>query len=314
MQIDGLWRYYGAHCAVRDISFEVRRGEVLGFLGPNGAGKTTTMQIITGVLAASAGQVSIAGHDIISKARQARAHIGYLPERPPLYPDLRVDEYLRYTGRLRGLTGAALEEARLRAEQRCGLDTVSRRLIRNLSRGYQQRVGIAQAIIHSPAVVILDEPTVGLDPIQIREIRDLIRELGHDHSVLLSTHILPEVQSVCDRVLIVSEGKLVLDRRLSELNESGTGSSSIVVGLSNAPDLSVLQQLHQIQRISALAAGRYRIEYDGTPDFAEQFAQFAIDRRWGLFELYTETDSLESVFIRLTGSDAADEAGRGVAA
>ncbi len=274
---------------------------MLGFLGPNGAGKTTTMQILTGVLAASRGRVLVAGHDIVDQARRARMHIGYLPEQPPLYPELSVDEYLRYAGKLRGLKGAALAESLLSSKTRCGLDDVGRRLIRNLSKGYQQRVGIAQAIIHSPAVVILDEPTVGLDPIQIREIRDLIRELGRDHSVILSTHILPEVQSICDRVLIVNQGELVLDRRLADL-DSGE-SASIIVGLRNAPDLSVLQQLHQIKRISSLAGDRYRIEHDGTPDFAQQFAQFAVDRKWGLFELMTESDSLEAIFIRLTGSD-----------
>lgn len=302
IDVDGVWRYYGDDCAVRNVSFQVHRGEVLGFLGPNGAGKTTTMQILTGVLAASRGRVSVAGHDIVDQARRARTHIGYLPEQPPLYPELSVDEYLRYTGKLRGLKGAALAEALANSKTRCGLGDVGRRLIHNLSKGYQQRVGIAQAIIHSPSVVILDEPTVGLDPIQIREIRDLIRELGRDHSVILSTHILPEVQSVCDRVLIVNQGELVLDRRLADL-DNGDQAASIIVGLRNAPDLSVLQQLHQIKRISSLAGDRYRIEYDGTPDFAQQFAQFAVDRKWGLFELMTETDSLEAIFIRLTGSD-----------
>ncbi len=313
ISVDGVWRYYGDYCAVEDISFQVQRGEVLGFLGPNGAGKTTTMQIITGVLAASAGAVSVAGHDIVDAPRRARMHIGYLPEQPPLYPELSVDEYLTYAGKLRGLRGPALREALTRSKERCGLSDVGHRLIRNLSKGYQQRVGIAQAIIHSPAVVILDEPTVGLDPIQIREIRDLIRELGQDHSVILSTHILPEVQSVCDRVLIVHNGELVLDRKLSELRDSGPGSS-ILVGLKNAPDLTVLQQLNQIKRISRLASDRYRIEHDGTADFAQQFAQFAVDRKWGLFELITETDSLESVFIRLTGGDKATVVNSTVAA
>lgn len=304
IDVDGVWRYYGDTCAVRDVRFQVRRGEVLGFLGPNGAGKTTTMQIITGVLAASRGKVRVAGHDILEQARAARRQIGYLPEQPPLYPDLSVDEYLRYAGKLRGLSSKTLSSSLSRSKERCGLAEVGRRLIRNLSKGYQQRVGIAQAIIHSPPVVILDEPTVGLDPIQIREIRDLIRELGRDHSVILSTHILPEVQSVCDRVLIVHNGELVMDRGLAELSDTGPGAS-IIVGLRNAPGLQVLQQLNQIKRISSLAADRYRIEHDGTPDFAEQFAQFAVDRRWGLFELVTEADSLEAVFIRLTGSDQA---------
>ncbi|MDZ7735068.1 MAG: ATP-binding cassette domain-containing protein [Gammaproteobacteria bacterium] len=230
INVDGVQRYYGDDCAVSDVSFEVHRGEVLGFLGPNGAGKTTTMQIITGALAANAGSVSICGHDILDQPRRARSHIGYLPEQPPLYTDLSVDEYLTYAGRLRGTARPVLRDAVLRSRERCGLKETGRRLIHNLSKGYQQRVGIAQAIIHSPSVVILDEPTIGLDPIQIREIRALIRELGRDHSVILSTHILPEVQSVCDRVLIINQGELVLDRQLSELS-TDTPGSTIQVGL-----------------------------------------------------------------------------------
>lgn len=305
INVESVWRYYGDHCAVHNVSFEVQRGEVVGFLGPNGAGKTTTMQMLTGVLAVSAGRISIAGHDIIDAARRARAHIGYLPEQPPLYPDLCVDEYLRYAGRLRGLRGRELGAAVERSKTRCGLEQSGRRLINNLSKGYQQRVGIAQAIIHSPSLIILDEPTVGLDPIQIREIRNLIRELGTDHSVILSTHILPEVQTVCDRVLIINNGELVLDRKLSELTSDNAGSW-ILVGLNNAPDLSTLQTLNQIKSITPLADNRFRIEHDGSSDnFAAEFAQFAVDRRWGLFELTAERDSLEALFIRLTGSDAA---------
>lgn len=303
INVDGVQRYYGDYCAVSDVSFRIHRGEVLGFLGPNGAGKTTTMQIITGALAANAGSVSICGHDILDQARQARSHIGYLPEQPPLYTDLSVDEYLTYAGRLRGLRGQYLRDAVLRSKERCGLKETGQRLIRNLSKGYQQRVGIAQAIIHSPSVVILDEPTIGLDPIQIREIRALIRELGQDHSVILSTHILPEVQSVCDRVLIINQGKLVLDRELSELS-TDTPGRTIQVGLKNPPDIGVLQQLNQIKSITPLADNRFRIEHDGSSNnFAAEFAQFAVDRRWGLFELLPEHDSLEAIFIRLTGSD-----------
>lgn len=303
INVDTLWRFYGDHCAVRNVSFQVKRGEVLGFLGPNGAGKTTTMQIITGVLSANTGSVAVGGYDIIDQARKARTHLGYLPEQPPVYPDLTVDEYLAYAGKLRGLRGRALSQARENSKNRCGLTDVGRRLIRNLSKGYQQRVGIAQAIIHSPSVVILDEPTVGLDPIQIREIRALIRELGRDHSVILSTHILPEVQSVCDRVLIIHNGELVLDRPLAELS-GDRAAKSVQVGLRNPPDMNVLQQLKQITSITQLADNRFRIEHDGSShNFAEEFAQFAVDRRWGLFELQPERDSLEAIFIRLTGGE-----------
>lgn len=302
IQVDSIWRYYGTVCAVRNVSFEVRRGEVLGFLGPNGAGKSTTMQIITGVLAASAGSITVDGHDIIAAARRARSRIGYLPERPPLYPDLSVDEYLRYAGRLRGLRGTGLREAIDRSKQRCGLEQAGRRLIHNLSKGYQQRVGIAQAIIHSPSVVILDEPTVGLDPIQIREIRSLIRELGSDHSVILSTHILPEVQAICDRVLIISNGELVLDRNLGDLSAEGPGSS-LQVGLRYPPEISELENLNGVNSVTSLGENRFRIEYDHDSGLPEHLAVFAASQNWGLFELIPERDSLENIFIRLTGGD-----------
>ena len=219
ISVDHVSRYYGNECAVNDISFSVHRGEVLGFLGPNGAGKSTAMQMICGVLSASTGQITVAGHDMFESPKVAKKHLGFLPEKPPLYQDLNVDEYLCYAGRLRGIGKTELKEAVAYSKQRCGLAESGKRLINNLSKGFQQRVGIAQAIIHSPAVVILDEPTSGLDPNQILEIRELISELGNDHSVILSTHILPEVQSVCDRVLIINQGKLVLDERVDNLQQ-----------------------------------------------------------------------------------------------
>lgn len=215
--VDQVTRHFGKHCAVADISFTVERGEVLGFLGPNGAGKSTTMHMICGVLATSSGSISIAGYDIVETPIQAKQYIGYLPEQPPLYIDQTVDEYLDYCARLRRVPKQNLAAAISNIKQRCGLEQVGNRLIGNLSKGYQQRTGIAQAIIHSPAVVVLDEPTAGLDPNQIVEIRELIRELGQDHSVILSTHILPEVQSVCDRVVIINQGKLVLDKPTQEI-------------------------------------------------------------------------------------------------
>ena len=209
--VDHVTRRFGRHRAVNDISFSVKRGEIIGFLGPNGAGKSTTMNMVCGVLASSSGNINIAGHDIVEAPAQAKQYIGYLPEKPPLYPDHTVDVYLDYCARLRGLAKPERASAITAIKQQCGLDQVGQRLIGNLSRGYQQRTGIAQAIIHSPAVVILDEPTAGLDPNQIVEIRTLIRELGPNHSVILSTHILSEVQGICDRVIILHNGNLVLD-------------------------------------------------------------------------------------------------------
>src|SRR5512143_1266958 len=217
IKVEHLVRYYGPQCAVNGVSFEVKRGEVLGFLGPNGAGKSTTMQMITGNLAPTAGRITINGIDILDKPKEAKAALGFLPEQPPVYRELTVDEYLRYCARLNRIAKGEIAKAMNNAKERCGLADVGKRLIGNLSKGYQQRVGIAQAIIHRPDVVILDEPTVGLDPIQIREIRKLIRELGGEHSVILSTHILPEVQATCNRVQIINKGQLVLSDNIEGL-------------------------------------------------------------------------------------------------
>lgn len=210
----GLSRYYSNHCAVDKLDVHLHKGEVLGLLGPNGAGKSTTMQIITGNLAPSAGEIHINGVDLLDKPRRAKQQIGYLPEQPPVYRDLTVGEYLNYCARLRNVPASQRKESVEHASERCGLKDVGKRLIGNLSKGYQQRVGIAQAILHNPAVVVLDEPTVGLDPIQIREIRHLIRELGQEHGIILSTHILPEVQAVCDRVQILNHGHTVFNGSL----------------------------------------------------------------------------------------------------
>ncbi len=221
-----LVRAYGPHTAVDHVSFELHRGEVLGFLGPNGAGKSTTMQMLTGNLAPTAGSIRICGVDLLEHPTTAKAHLGYLPETPPLYRDLTVDEFLALAARLHRVAKGEIAAAVARAKERCGLKKAGKKLIASLSKGYRQRVGIAQAIVHNPQVVILDEPTVGLDPLQIREIRSLIRELGGEHSVILSTHILPEVESTCDRVQIINDGKLVFQDTLSSLQQR-MGSSSL---------------------------------------------------------------------------------------
>ncbi len=211
---EGLSRYYGDRCAVEGLELSLHKGEVLGLLGPNGAGKSTTMQMLTGNLAPTTGSIKIGGIDLLDEPRKAKQLIGYLPEQPPVYRDLTVNEYLDYCARLRGVNAGHRRQAIAHALGRCALGEVQNRLIGNLSKGFRQRVGIAQAILHSPAVVVLDEPTVGLDPLQIREIRSLIRELGQEHSVILSTHILPEVQAVCDRVQILNRGKTVFNDTL----------------------------------------------------------------------------------------------------
>jgi len=299
ISVEHVSRYYGDTRAVHDVSFELARGEVLGFLGPNGAGKTTTMQIISGNLAPSAGRVRINGIDILDQPKRAKAQLGYLPEQPPLYRELTVDEYLTYCARLNRIERARIADAVDTAKQRCGLNEVGRRLIGNLSKGFQQRVGIAQAIIHYPAVVILDEPTVGLDPIQIREIRALIRELGKEHGVILSTHILPEVQATCTRVQIIHRGELVFSDTTDGLSRR-VQAASLVAALRNPPPLTELEALPGVRSAELLADGRIRLHYLPDHDPAEALAERAVASGWGLHELTPEHRSLEQIFIDLT--------------
>ena len=303
VSVDQVSRFYGPLRAVNSVSFEVRRGEVLGFLGPNGAGKTTTMQMITGNLAPSAGQIKIHGIDILDEPKRAKAEIGFLPEQPPLYRELTVDEYLTYCARLNRVPAAKLAAALDNAKQRCGLTQVSKRLIGNLSKGYQQRVGIAQAIIHSPAVVILDEPTVGLDPIQIREIRALIRELGGSHSVILSTHILPEVQATCDRVQIINKGSLVMSDTIAGLTQRMLGSG-LLVALRKSVEPGALQAVPGVLSAEALGENRYRLHFAENQNPAEAIVEKSVQQGWGLYELTPERMSLEEVFVNITRSEA----------
>ena len=313
ISVNAVYRYYGDHCAVNNVSFNVERGEVLGFLGPNGAGKSTTMQIISGVMTASSGSVTIAGFDIIENPRPAKKQIGFLPEQPPLYPDLTVDEYLRYAAQLRGLDRNAAALAAHQSKQRCGLENSGRRLIGNLSKGYQQRVGIAQAIIHTPAVIVLDEPTAGLDPIQIREIRQLIKELGADHSVILSTHILPEVQAVCNRVLIIHEGRLVLDKKLDSMRLGGQ-MQKMEITFKRPPSTGALAAIAGMDSVEQLDPTRFLIRFAGDADTLDILVQRASGSCWGLCAMVPETDSLEETFVRLTSTEPADtSASAGVA-
>jgi ABC-2 type transport system ATP-binding protein len=303
IQLEGVSRAYGATEAVRDVSFTVRRGEVLGLLGPNGAGKTTTMQILTGNLAPSRGRVTIAGHDLLDEARAAKRAIGYLPEIPPLYRDLTVDEYLDGCAALHAIARGERRAARERAKERCGLHATGRRLIGNLSKGFQQRVGLAQAILHLPAVIVLDEPTAGLDPIQMREIRALIRELGREHGVILSTHILPEVQATCDRVQIIHRGRLVLDDDIAGL-ERRMQSSALVLGLRRPPAEATLAALPGVAAVQAESDGRWRLYYAPAQDPSEAILRAALAGDWGLYELAPQRASLEDIFVRLTTSEA----------
>ncbi|MCW8853469.1 MAG: ABC transporter ATP-binding protein [Gammaproteobacteria bacterium] len=306
IKIENLHRYYADTHAVKGISFELHQGQVLGFLGPNGAGKSTSMQMISGVLAPSAGRILINGIDLLDNPREAKNQTGYLPEKPPVYPELTVDEYLTYSARLRNIHKSKLTNAVDDAKQRCGLTQVGRRLIGNLSKGYQQRVGIAQAIIHNPAVVILDEPTVGLDPIQIREIRQLIADLGKQHGVILSTHILPEVQAVCSHVQIINQGQLVFSDSMESMNQQ-LQCNQLIVAFIRPPEEKFLLELKGINHLDDLQNGRFRLHVENDHSTAELIVSTSAEQNWGLIELTPEKQTLEQIFVELTSSDLSKE-------
>ncbi len=296
ISVNNLVRYYGDVCAVNNISFELAAGDILGFLGPNGAGKSTTMRMLCGNLAPTGGEIRINGIDLLDKPSAAKAALGYLPETPPLYKEMCVDEYLRYCARLRRINKSQIDDAMALARQRCGLNSVSRRLIGNLSKGYQQRVGIAQAILHAPEVIILDEPTVGLDPIQIREIRELITELGKSHGIILSTHILPEVESVCNRVQIINEGSLVYASDMLTLQEQQT-TSQYEIALSHPPSTDDMLAVDCIDQVEPLSTNRFIVQINTS---AEELATTAVNNHWGLHKLVAQEHSLEQIFVNLT--------------
>lgn len=299
-----LTRLYGGREAVSNVSFSLSKGQVLGFLGPNGAGKSTTMKMLTGNLAPSNGSVKICGIDMMENPKEAKALIGYLPEMRPLYKELTVDEYLTIAARLHRVSAGNIKKAVEITKERCGLAHMSKRLIENLSNGYQQRVGIAQAIIHNPMVVILDEPTVGLDPIQIRDIRALIREVGAERSVIISTHILPEVEMVCDHVQIIDKGKLVFNGAIDVLKKQRIGNK-LLISMSNPPSADSLLKIAGVTEVEVLATGQMRVRFaeDVTP--AEAIVQAAVHNNWGLHQISPDQTSLEEVFMQLTYQDAA---------
>ena len=305
LQANNLTRHYADYCAVNDVSITLNVGDILGLLGPNGAGKTSTMSILTGNLAPNAGEVLIKGINLADDPKQAKQSIGYLPEQPPVYRDLTVNEYLRYAAKLHGIKGKAISTAVKLAGERTGLNEVSHRLIGNLSKGFQQRVGIAQAIIHEPDVIILDEPTVGLDPIQIREIRELIRELGSRHGIILSTHILPEVQAICNRIHILHEGRIVYD----DANSATTDQAELTVQFSRDIDIDELLELPDVSNVIRQQQGRYIIHHPASQNPAAAVANLAVTREWGLLELTPSAMGLEHIFVSLTQGEQHDESG-----
>src|SRR5450830_370433 len=299
-----LTRLYGGREAVSNVSFTLSKGQVLGFLGPNGAGKSTTMKMLTGNLAPSNGSVKICGIDMIEHPKEAKALIGYLPEMRPLYKELTVDEYLTIAARLHRVSAGNIKKAVEIAKERCGLGHMSKRLIENLSNGYQQRVGIAQAIIHNPMVVILDEPTVGLDPIQIRDIRALIKELGGEHSVILSTHILPEVEMICDHVQIIHKGELVFNGAIEVLKQQRYGNK-LLLGLNNPPANEILLNISGVVSVDHLPNGMLRIKHQDGLSPAEALVQGSVNNGWGLYQINPDQTSLEEVFVQLTYQEQA---------
>ncbi|HAF00004.1 MAG TPA: ABC transporter ATP-binding protein [Methylophilaceae bacterium] len=297
-----LTRLYGGRAAVSDVSFQLTKGQVLGFLGPNGAGKSTTMKMLTGNLAPSAGSVKICGIYMMENPKEAKALIGYLPEMRPLYKEFTVDEYLTIAARLHKVSSKNIKKAVENAKERCGLTHMSKRLIENLSNGYQQRVGIAQAIIHSPMVVILDEPTVGLDPIQIRDIRALIKEIGQEHSVIVSTHILPEVEMVCDHVQIIDKGKLVFNGGIDVLKRQRIGNK-LLIGFKNKPtaqDLLAIDGVAEVESVDDMI--RVRFIEDANPNAS--IVEASVKNGWGLYQIAPDQTSLEDVFVQLTYHEA----------
>ena len=314
IQVQDLTKYYGPYRAVSDISFTVNDGEIVGFLGPNGAGKTTTMRITTGYIPPTFGTVTVDNFDVSKDSLQVRRRIGYLPETVPLYTDMTPREYLNYMGKLRGMKDGRSREARVDdVMEVTGVDNVASRLIGKLSRGYRQRVGIAQAMLHNPDVLILDEPTVGLDPRQIIEVRELIRELGKSHTIILSTHILPEVSMLCNRVIIINRGRIAVDDTLNSLEQQMASNDTLEVALS-APVTaaqSLLASVAGVQSVEALppavgdGPGVIRFRVSGLPDSDHRaaIAHAVLSGGYDLLELKSQRLTLEDIFVNITTRD-----------
>ena len=312
IQIDDLQKSYGRHIALRGISFSVDEGEVVGFLGPNGAGKSTAMKIITGFISPSGGTALVAGVDVVADPIAAQQRIGYLPENAPIYPDMRIRDYLDYVGRVRGLGKASRATAIAKVAEQCGITPRLGMQVGELSKGYRQRVGLAQALLHSPPILILDEPTTGLDPNQIVEIRNLIREIGRSRTVILSTHILSEVQATCDRVIIINRGELVADGATNEVTARTSGGQLLNVLFSAgsvAPQRKVLEAaiaaipgVEWVRPQEAAKEDDYAYEVLASADVRRPLFELAVAQGLVLLELAPEKSNLEEVFRRLTGA------------
>ena len=315
IEVQHLTKRYGPVTAVDDVSFRVETGEILGFLGPNGAGKTTTMRVLTGYMPATDGKAVVAGYDVFDKPLEAKRRTGYLPETPPLYPDMTVREYLAFVARLKlEKTSKAERSERVNAAMRkTHVDDMANRHCAKLSKGYKQRVGLAQALIHDPEVLILDEPTAGLDPKQIIETRDLIRGLAGNHTIILSTHILPEVAQTCQRVVIINRGRVVAVDTPQNLTHQIKGAASLYVQVEgSAGDLAPLQAVPGVSAVTILDQHEtrvgYEIEAEPHADVRRDVARTVVERGWGLLELRPTRMGLEEVFLQLTTEEQPQEA------
>ena len=314
IQVQGLTKKYSRNLAVDHISFEVQKGEIVVFLGPNGAGKTTTMRMLTCFLPPSDGSANVAGFDILEQPLEVKKRVGYLPETPPLYLEMETVEYLQFVGKLKGLNGEELSKRVDYASERCAITDVRKKLLGKLSKGYRQRVGLAQAIIHNPDVLILDEPTAGLDPKQINETRDLIRSLAGDHTIILSTHILPEVEQTCEKVIIINKGKLVATDSVENLQARARGAESMLVeiaGRNGTLDCATVRsRLERISGVSRVALKNTRdslgtFEVESQKGFVRgDLARAIVESGWDLNELRPTAMSLEEIFLQLTAQES----------
>lgn len=299
VSIKKLSHRYTNDWAIKDINLEVRKDEILGLLGSNGAGKSTTMNILCGILSHVYGEVSINGIDIRKKPTAAKKLLGFLPQKAPLYPEFSVKNYLEYAGQLRLMSHKEITKSIGYVMERCGIAHFRNRLIGNLSGGYQQRVGIAQAIIHRPLLVVLDEPTNGLDPVQVLEVRKLIKELGQDHAIILSTHILSEVDALCDNVDMIEKGKMVFSGSLDEYRNQ-VKTNTLILKLNSRPDMAVLNSLEGIESVVDMQLNRFRINFSNGRDISEQVQALIRAHGWGLEEIYFEQSSLNDVFAKIS--------------
>lgn len=300
IRVEALSHKYSSQWAIRDINFEIKDNGVLGLLGSNGAGKSTTMNIICGVLNQTEGKVYINGIDLKKKPEEAKKHIGFLPQQAPLHLDLTVDEYLVHTAILRKMDHKKIRMAVEEAKDKCGISHFSNRLIRNLSGGYKQRVGIAQSIVHNPDFVVFDEPTNGLDPNQVLEVRKLIQQISEDKAVLMSTHVLSEVQMTCSNIHMIEQGKLVFAGSMEEFNNQVVPETIIASFLHNHEDYSSIGNIEGVKSIEKLSSDKLKVIYDGSPDVSEKIIRHSVSKDWQLSEISVERTSLESIFAKLS--------------